>query len=76
MIKAAFFDIGGTLVNFITHGVPESTFQALQRLQGNGILLFIAIGRAKDGLDCLKGFPFDGYITLIGQYCFTIHLKY
>lgn len=70
MIKAVFFDIDGTLVSFKTHEVPQSAFQALYRLKEQGVLLFIATGRAKDGLAVLKDFPFDGYITLNGQFCF------
>lgn len=71
MIKAIFFDIDGTLVSFKTHKIPESTFKALQKLHENGMKLFIATGRGKDGLDVLNNFPFDGYITLNGQYCYT-----
>ena len=71
MIKAIFFDIDGTLVSFKTHEIPESTFNALKQLHENGIKLFIATGRGKDGLYVLKDFPFDGYITLNGQYCYT-----
>ncbi|MDD6675486.1 MAG: Cof-type HAD-IIB family hydrolase [Lactimicrobium massiliense] len=70
MIQAIFFDIDGTLVSFKTHTIPSSAIQALQQLQKKGILLFIATGRGKDGLECLGDFPFDGYITLNGQYCF------
>lgn len=71
MKKAIFFDIDGTLVSFKTHGIPESTFQALRDLKEKGHKLFIATGRDKDGLDVLKDFPFDGYITLNGQYCYN-----
>lgn len=71
MIKAVFFDIDGTLVSFQTHQIPKSTMTALQKLKEKGILLFIATGRAKDGLECLQDFPFDGYITLNGQFDFT-----
>ncbi len=71
MIKAVFFDIDGTLTSFRTHEIPDSAFEALRQLKANGIRVFIATGRAKDGLEVLKGFPFDGYITLNGQYCFT-----
>ena len=69
MIQAIFFDIYGTLVSFKTHTIPSSAIHALQQLQKKGILLFIATGRGKDGLGCLGDFPFDGYITLNGQYC-------
>lgn len=71
MIKAIFFDIDGTLVSYSTHEVPQSAFDALYKLKEKGIRLFIATGRGKDGLAVLKDFPFDGYITLNGQYCYT-----
>lgn len=71
MIKAIFFDIDGTLVSFKTHQIPQSTFDILYKLKEKGIKLFIATGRGKDGLNILSGFPFDGYITLNGQYCYT-----
>jgi len=70
-IKAIFFDIDGTLVSFKTHQIPKSTLEALKKLRENGIQLFIATGRGKDGLDVLDHFEFDGYITLNGQYCYT-----
>lgn len=71
MIKAIFFDIDGTLLSFETHQVPRSTFEVLKQLKDKGIKLFIATGRGKDGLHVLNDFPFDGYITLNGQYCYT-----
>jgi len=70
MIKAVFFDIDGTLVSYQTHEIPQSTFEALYKLKENGIKVFIATGRGKDGLAVLGDFPFDGYITLNGQYCY------
>lgn len=71
MIKAIFFDIDGTLVSFQTHQIPSSTLKALKQLKQNGIKIFIATGRGKDGLDVIKDIPFDGYITLNGQYCYN-----
>lgn len=71
MIRAIFFDVDGTLVSFKQHEVLSSTFSALYELKEKGIKLFIATGRGKDGLDVLKDFPFDGYITLNGQYCYN-----
>ena len=70
-IKAIFFDIDGTLVSFKTHTMPSSTRKALYELHKKGIKIFIATGRYKDGLDVLGDIPFDGYITLNGQYCYT-----
>lgn len=46
MIKAAFFDIDGTLVSFRTHRVPVSAHEALRALCAAGIRLFLATGRA------------------------------
>lgn len=71
MIKAIFFDIDGTLVSFDTHQIPSSTIEALKKLKQNGIKIFIATGRGKDGLDVIQDIPFDGYITLNGQYCYN-----
>ena len=70
-IKAVFFDIDGTLVSFKNHKMPASTKEALWQLHNNGIKIFIATGRFKDGLEVLGDIPFDGYITLNGQYCYT-----
>jgi Cof subfamily protein (haloacid dehalogenase superfamily) len=71
MIKAVFLDMDGTLISFKTHQIAPAVFDALDALKQQGVRLFIATGRAKDGLSVLKGFPFDGYITLNGQFCFT-----
>ena len=71
MVKAIFFDIDGTLVSFKTHQVAKETFATLKKLKEKGYQLFIATGRGKDGLEVLQDFPFDGYITLNGQYCYS-----
>lgn len=41
-IRAAFFDIDGTLLLFGSHEMPDSTVQALHALQANGVKVFIA----------------------------------
>lgn len=69
MIKAAFFDIDGTLVSFNTHKVPESTITALNALRQKGIKTFIATGRHKTAINNLGNLIFDGYITLNGGIC-------
>lgn len=68
-IKAAFFDIDGTLVSFNTHAVPESAREALKTLRENGILVFIATGRPFVQINNLDGLEFDGWITLNGALC-------
>ncbi|MBP9991623.1 MAG: Cof-type HAD-IIB family hydrolase [Bacteroidales bacterium] len=70
MIKAAFFDIDGTLLSFKTHKVSEGTKEAFAQLQAKGIKTFISSGRPKI---LIPEFPvhFDGYNTMNGGYVFT-----
>lgn len=68
-IKAVFFDIDGTLVDFQTHRIPQSTMQALYALREKGIKICVATGRHKGNLEVLENtFDFDAYITINGQY--------
>lgn len=72
-IKAAFFDIDGTLLPFEAKHLPASTVDALARLRKNGVKTFIATGRPPvhlPYLHALDGTPFDGYVTMNGQYCY------
>lgn len=72
MIKAIFFDVDGTLVSFRTHMVSPTVLKALHALRAKGIKLFLATGRQKTMIRHLQElFPFDGYVTLSGQYCFV-----
>lgn len=71
MIKAIFFDVDGTLVSFQTHQVSPAVRSALARLHDQGIKLFISTGRHPQMLSYLRSiFPFDGWVTLSGQYCY------
>lgn len=71
MTDAIFFDIDGTLVSFITHQVSPAVVDALHQLRARGIKLFISTGRHPAMISYIRSlFPFDGYITLSGQYCF------
>ena len=68
MIKAAFFDIDGTLFSHTIHAIPESTRRTVNLLREKGIKVFIATGRS---LKETKRVPlgdmkFDGYVTLTG----------
>ena len=70
MIRAAFFDIDGTLLSFKTHKMPESTKRALATLREKGILTIVSSGRPTYQLPpCIKT-GFDAYITLSGQLCY------
>lgn len=69
MIKAAFFDIDGTLLPFGAKQVPESTRSAIEQLQARGIQCVVATGRRMGGFEKLPvcRISFDGYIMLNGQ---------
>ncbi len=71
-VKAVFFDIDGTLLSHRTGRVPSSAECTLMRLHEKGIRLFLSTGRhfqEISDVDGLLDFPWDGYITLNGQYC-------
>ena len=71
MIRAAFFDIDGTLMAHNLGAVPEDTLQALQSLKKKGIYVFTSTGRHILELDELGISPlgFDGHVLLNGQLC-------
>ena len=70
MIKAAFFDIDGTLVSFETHKVPESAVQTLHALRAAGVKTFLSTGRNGDSTRFLMETGlFDGEILINGQLC-------
>lgn len=72
MIKAAFFDIDGTLIPHGEEKFPDSTLKALQLLKEKGIKVFIATGRPVTTItNALSQFDFDGYMALNGQYCYV-----
>lgn len=72
MIKAIFFDIDGTLVSFRTHRISDAVLDGLHRLQEKGVKLFIATGRHRSSIGlAADAFPFDGFVTINGQYCFA-----
>lgn len=70
MIKAAFFDIDGTLVSFENHRVPSSTIETLQALRSAGVKTFLSTGRNGDSTRFLMDTGlFDGEILINGQLC-------
>ena len=74
MPKAIFLDIDGTLLSFTTSLVPKSAFGAMYKAKEKGVKLFIATGRHKKELGAdshLLNFPFDGFVTQNGAYCYT-----
>ncbi len=67
MIKIAFFDIDGTLVGFGEKEIKDETLDILDRLKARDIKVFVSTGRPKELIYNLKGYPFDGYITMNGS---------
>lgn len=71
MIKAAFFDIDGTLFSHKSGCVPASTIQALELLKEKNILRILATGRHHLEMEelPLRQLDLDGYVLLTGQLC-------
>ncbi len=69
MIKAAIFDVDGTLLSHKSKGVPPSAREALDKLKAAGVLCIVATGRQISEMEKLPiaDIEFDGYITLNGQ---------
>lgn len=70
-IKAAFFDIDGTLVSFKTKMVPESAVRAIEYLRNKGIKVIVSTGRSVTTIDHIKHLSFDGFICFNGGCCVT-----
>ena len=70
MIKAAFFDIDGTLISFKSHSMPDSTLAVIHKLRKIGVKVFLSTGRNGDSTRFLMETGlFDGEILLSGQLC-------
>lgn len=69
MIKAAFFDVDGTLLSHKTKQVSQSTRAAIAELRGKGVKCIVATGRQISEMEKLpvSDMTFDGYLTLNGQ---------
>lgn len=78
MIKAAFFDVDGTLLAKSTDNlIPASAKAALAELRRRGVTCVICTGRPEAQLPpCITtGFPgfengFDAFITMTGSHCY------
>lgn len=71
-IRAAFFDIDGTLLTFTDRQMPASTRRALLEMRKAGLKLFIASGRPPRYLENVRpilDIHFDGYVLTNGQCC-------
>ena len=70
MIKAAFFDIDGTLLSVTTHHVSPGTVRAFERLHAAGVRTFISSGRPKVLIPPMP-VTFEAYITMNGGLVFS-----
>ncbi len=73
MIKAAFFDLDGTLVPYGEPGMSAKLREDLFELRRRGIKTILATGRGKHDLDhigMLGDVVFDSYITFNGHCCY------
>lgn len=73
MIRAAFFDIDGTLVSFTTHRIPQSTVDTLTAFHRRGGRIYISTGRPIAIVNNISQIEHlvDGYITFNGAYTFV-----
>ena len=73
MIKAAFFDLDGTLVPYGEPGMTAQLREDLFELRRRGIMTILATGRGKHDLKnigMLGDVEFDSYITYNGYCCY------
>lgn len=77
MIRAAFFDLDGTLLSHKSHSVPQSARRCLSLLRAKDIKTYLCTGRHVTELDLLPvaDIVFDGYITLNGHICMDAERK-
>lgn len=80
MIKAAFFDLDGTLFSHSQKKVPDSTILAFKQLKEKGIKRVLCTGRHIVELRQLGildlGLDFDGFVLLNGQIILDENQKY
>ena len=68
MIKIAFFDVDGTLLQLGSKEPSPKTVQALQKLRANGVLLCMATGRGYLSVPHFESVDFDIWLTFNGSY--------
>lgn len=71
-VKAAFFDIDGTLITSGTHELPQSAAAAIDALKKKGIFVLLSTGRHRLEIEeenLLPDLEFDGAVYMNGQLC-------
>ena len=67
-IRAAFFDVDGTLLTVGGHRMPPGVAPALQALQRSGVQVFLCTGRNLRMTKPLLAYGFDGFVCSAGGY--------
>lgn len=68
MIKIAFFDVDGTILNFGEKVPSKKVIYALNALKESGVLLCMATGRGLPAVPHFKNIDFDILLTFNGSY--------
>lgn len=79
MIKAAFFDVDGTLIPQGCYQLSDTLREDLLALRAAGTKLFLATGRNQRDLEntgMLRDVVFDAYLTMNGNRCFDANGLY
>lgn len=71
MVKAAFFDIDGTLAPYDTRRISQSDCETIEALCGQGTLIFIATGRHISDIDNIP-FPVNGAVCNNGAMSYIV----
>lgn len=68
-IKAAFFDMDGTIVSFTSHTISERDIAAINKLRERGVKVFISSGRDESNIKLVldKTLEVDGYVAMNGN---------
>jgi len=71
-IRAAFFDVDGTLIGMGDHAMPATLPATLAALRAQGVMLLLCTGRHALEIqeeNLLPGLQFDGAVYMNGQLC-------
>lgn len=68
-IKAAFFDMDGTIVSFTTHKISDRDISAIKALRERGVKVFISSGREESNIRLVIDgtLEVDGYVSMNGN---------
>lgn len=74
MIRAVFFDVDGTLIDSVTHTIPDSAYKAIRGLKEKGYKVAVASGRDLTNLCSIRQLNrdlFDAFVLSNGTCVFN-----